>query len=109
MRTIPDNNPIDDFPAVYGHLKRAGQLERDMFAFIGSESSRMIASQLQSFEAPGLAPPVELLTFKRELAEIEGTLGALLDMYRLHIKRAEEALDEALKNRNPESPKQAPF
>jgi hypothetical protein len=98
MRTLPDNNsPIEDFPAVYGHLKRAAQLEREIFGYIGSEATRLVCSQVESFEAPGLAPAVTLRTFKEELAEIEAHFGWLLDAYRLHIKQAVEAIDEAQK------------
>jgi hypothetical protein len=97
MRTLPDNNtPIEDFPAVYGHLKRAAQLEREIFGYIGSEATRLICSQVESFEAPGLAPSVTLRTFQTELAEIDGHLGQLLAAYQLHIKQAGEAIDEVL-------------
>jgi hypothetical protein len=98
MRTLPDNNtPIEEFPALYGHLKRAAQLEREIFGYIGSEATRLVCSQVESFEAPGLVPPPALQTFKAELDEIEGQLGWLLDAYRLHIKQAREAIDEAQK------------
>jgi hypothetical protein len=110
MKTLPEtNSPIEDFPAVYGHLKRAAQLEREIFGYIGSEATRLVCSQVESFEAPGLAPPVALRTFKDELAEIEANFGALLDAYRRHISHAVEAIEEAQKKPIRPNISDAPF
>jgi hypothetical protein len=94
---------------VYGHLKRAAQLEREIFGYIGSEATRLVCGQVESFEAPGLAPPVALRTFKDELAEIEANFGALLDAYRLHISHAVEAIEEAQKKPIRPNISDAPF